>query len=197
MPPRRGSSPPRVPRLRIDLLRGASKLGQGPALDSLQTLLVPALRTASAAGAVRQVAAPVTGRYVRLVRPGRAQVLSVTEVEVMSRGENVARKGTATQSSIVAGGATGGHAPRAIDGGVDMAASAGKDPLTGTHAFTSPEQDPWWEVDLGSEQPIDVDQSVAGSAGLTHRPLRRRARHESEAGLRQGRDAGSRARRSR
>ena len=143
------------PRLRIDLLRGASKLGPGPALDSLQTLLVPALRTASAAGGVRQVAAPITGRYVRLVRPGRAQVLSVTEVEVMSRGENVARKGTATQSSIVAGGATGGHAPRAIDGGVDMAATAGKDPLAGTHAFTSPEQDPWWEVDLGSEQPID------------------------------------------
>ena len=93
---------------------------------------------------------------MRLVRPGRAQVLSVTEVEVMSRGENVARKGTATQSSIVAGGATGGHAPRAIDGGVDMAATAGQDPLAGTHAFTSPEQDPWWEVDLGSEQPIDV-----------------------------------------
>jgi plastocyanin len=92
---------------------------------------------------------------VRLVRPGRAQVLSVTEVEVMSRGENVARKGTATQSSIVAGGATGGHAPRAIDGGVDMAASAGKDPLTGTHAFTTAEQDPWWEVDLGADMPLD------------------------------------------
>ncbi len=102
------------------------------------------------------MAAPVTGRYVRLVRPGRAQVLSVTEVEVMSRGENVARKGTATQSSIVAGGATGGHAFRAIDGGVDMAASAGSDPLTGTHAFTSAEQDPWWEVDLGSELPLDL-----------------------------------------
>lgn len=144
------------PRLRIDLLRGATKLPSGRALDSLQTLLLPALRAASVAGAPAQVAAPVTGRYVRLVRPGRAQVLSVTEVEVMSRGENVARKGTATQSSIVAGGATGGHAFRAIDGGVDMAASAGKDPLTGTHAFTSAEQDPWWEVDLGAELPIDL-----------------------------------------
>jgi glucose/arabinose dehydrogenase/azurin len=152
------------PRRRIDLLRGATKLAPGSALDSLQALLLPALRAASAGGApgasgaraLSSVAAPVTGRYVRIVRPGRAQVLSVTEVEVMSRGENVARKGTATQSSVVAGGATGGHAPRAIDGGVDMAASAGKDPLTGTHAFTSAEQDPWWEVDLGSELPLDV-----------------------------------------
>jgi glucose/arabinose dehydrogenase/plastocyanin len=143
------------PRLRIDMLRGATKLPAGPALTSLQGLLLPSLRTASTPGAPRQVAAPVTGRYVRLVRPGRAQVLSVTEVEVMSRGENVARKGTATQSSIVAGGATGGHAPRAIDGGVDMAASAGKDPLTGTHAFTTAEQDPWWEVDLGADMPLD------------------------------------------
>ena len=88
------------------------------------------------------MAAPVTGRYVRLVRPGRAQVLSVTEVEVMSRGENVARKGTATQSSIVAGGATGGHAPRAIDGGVDMAASAGKDPLAARMPSRAPSRIP-------------------------------------------------------
>ncbi len=144
------------PRLRIDLLRGAQRLGRGPALASLQTLVLPALRSASTTRTADHVAAPVAGRYVRLVRPGRAQVLSVTEVEVMSRGENVARKGTATQSSIVAGGATGGHAPRAIDGGVDMAAGAGRDPLAGTHAFTSAEQDPWWEVDLGAEHPIDV-----------------------------------------
>ena len=144
------------PRLRIDLLRGAQRLGPGSALASLQTLALPALRAAANARTADQLAAPVAGRYVRLVRPGRAQILSVTEVEVISRGENVARKGTATQSSIVAGGATGGHAPRAIDGGVDMAAGAGKDPLSGTHTFTSPEQDPWWEVDLGAEQPIDL-----------------------------------------
>ncbi len=144
------------PRFRIDLLRGATRLAPGPALDSLGTLLLPALRAATVAGAPIQVEAPVTGRYVRLVRPGRAQTLSVTEVEVMSRGDNVARKGTASQSSVVAGGSTGGHAFRAIDGGVDMAAGVGRDPLSGTHAFTSAEQDPWWEVDLGSEQPIDL-----------------------------------------
>lgn len=149
------------PRLRIDLLRGAAKLAPGPALDSLAALLLPTLRAASAGSAAAgtsagHMAAPVGGRYVRLVRPGRAQVLSVTEVQILSNGENVARSGTATQSSTVAGGATGGHAFRAIDGGVDMAAPAGTDPLNGTHAFTSPEQDPWWEVDLGAEKPIET-----------------------------------------
>lgn len=142
------------PRARIDLLRGAAKLTAGPALDSLQARLLPALRLASSSGAPRQAAGPVVGRYVRIVRAGRARVLSLTEVEVMSRGENVARKGVATQSSLVAGGATGGQPSRAIDGGVDMAAG-GRDPQTGTHAFTSAEQDPWWEVDLGADMPVD------------------------------------------
>jgi len=153
-----------APRLRVDLLRGATRLPPGPALDSLRTLLMPVLtaattRTATTGTAPGQIpgqsSAPVTGRYVRLVRPGRAQVLSVTEVQVFSHGDNVARAGTATQSSTLAGGATGGHAPRAIDGGLDMAATAGTDPLNGTHAFTSAEQDPWWEVDLGAERPLD------------------------------------------
>ncbi len=144
------------PRLRIDLLRGAAKLPAGPALQSLRGHLMPTLESAASGTAPRQTVGSVTGRYVRLVRPGRAHVLSVTEVQVMSGGQNVARTGTATQSSTVAGGATGGHAFRAIDGGVDMAAVAGTDPLNGTHAFTSAEQDPWWEVDLGQARPIDA-----------------------------------------
>jgi plastocyanin len=117
---------------------------------------LPTLEAAASGKGPRQTAGSVTGRYVRLVRPGRAQVLSVTEVQVMSGGQNVARVGKASQSSTVAGGATGGHAFRAIDGGVDMAAVAGADPLSGTHAFTSAEQDPWWELDLGSHTPIDA-----------------------------------------
>lgn len=144
------------PRLRVDLLRGAAKLPAGPALDSLRGLLMPSLRSASTSQAAPQLSPPVSGRYVRLVRPGQGLVLSVTEVQVMSGSENVARGGTATQSSTVAGGATGGHAFRAIDGGVDMAAVQGTDPLNGTHSFTSAEQDPWWELDLGSEKPIDA-----------------------------------------
>ena len=81
------------------------------------------------------------------LRPARAsgprdRSLSLTEVQVFSGGENVALKGNATQSSVLAGGGTGGHALRAIDGGLEPNLPAGTDPLKGTVAFTSAEQDP-------------------------------------------------------
>ncbi len=127
--------------------------------------MLPWLRDGVAGGAaLAPPQPPVTGRYVRLVRPGRATVLSVTEVQVFSGGENVAMKGTATQSSTVAGGATGGHAPRAIDGGLEAALPAGTDPLKGTVQFTSAEQDPWWELDLGAERPIETVALWAAAA---------------------------------
>ena len=83
-------------------------------------------------------------------------MLSVTEVQVFSGGENVAMKGTATQSSVLAGGGTGGHAFRAIDGGLDPELPPDTDPLKGTVMFTGAEQDPWWELDLGADVPIDT-----------------------------------------
>ena len=143
------------PRHRIDLLRAAAKLPPGPALESVRGVLAPIVAASAGGSGPARPAPGVAGRYLRLVRPGRGVVLSVTEVEVRSGGQNIARTGTASQSTVVAGGATGGHAARAIDGGVDMAAVAGTDPLNGTHAFTRPETDPWWEVDLGAERPIE------------------------------------------
>jgi glucose/arabinose dehydrogenase/azurin len=144
-------------RLRTDLLRAAASAPEGPAVDSLRAAVLPWLRDATTTGAaLAPPQPPVTGRYVRLVRPGRATVLSVTEVQVFSGGENVAMKGSATQSSTLAGGATGGHAARAIDGGLEPDLPAGTDPLKGTVQFTSAEQDPWWELDLGAERPIDT-----------------------------------------
>ncbi|HTV00679.1 MAG TPA: PVC-type heme-binding CxxCH protein [Luteitalea sp.] len=144
-----------TPRQRIDLLRAAAKLPVGPALESVRSVLAPTLAAAVTGAVTAQPAPAIAGRYVRLVRPGRGVVLSVTEVEVKSGGQNIAKAGKASQSTIVAGGATGGHAARAIDAGVDMSAVAGTDPLNGTHAFTSPETDPWWELDLGAEKPIE------------------------------------------
>jgi glucose/arabinose dehydrogenase/azurin len=152
-------------RLRMDLLRAAAAAPEGPAVDSLRAAVLPWLRDAVATGAaLAPPQPPLTGRYVRLVRPGRATVLSVTEVQVFSGGENVAVKGSATQSSTLAGGATGGHAPRAIDGGLEPNLPAGTDPLKGTVQFTSTEQDPWWELDLGVERPIDTIALWAASA---------------------------------
>ncbi len=152
-------------RLRTDLLRGVATAPDGPAVGALRATMLSWLRDAAATGAaLAPPQPPVTGRYVRLVRPGRATVLSVAEVQVFSGGENVAMKGTATQSSTVAGGATGGHAPRAIDGGLEAALPAGTDPLKGTVQFTSAEQDPWWELDLGAERPIETIAVWAAAA---------------------------------
>ena len=152
-------------RLRVDLLRAAAEAPEGPAVDSLRATVLPWFRDAISSGAaLAPPQPPVIGRYVRLVRPGRATVLSVTEVQVFSGGENIAMKGTATQSSTLAGGATGGHAARAIDGGLEAQLPAGTDPLKGTVQFTSPEQDPWWELDLGTERPIETIALWAASA---------------------------------
>ena len=153
-------------RLRMDLLRAAAAAPEGPAVDSLRAAVLPWFRDAVATGTpLAPPQPPVTGRYVRLVRPGRATVLSVTEVQVFSGGENVAMKGTATQSSTLAGGATGGHAPRAIDGGLEPDLPAGTDPAEG-HASSSraPNRIPWWELDLGAERPIDTIALWAASA---------------------------------
>ncbi len=85
------------------------------------------------------------GRYVRIELQGR-RPLTLAEVEVMSDGTNVARRGKATQSKT----SHGGDAQRAIDGNTNPIFSAGGQ----TH---TPEGDenPWWEVDLGAEYPIE------------------------------------------
>ncbi len=87
----------------------------------------------------------VSGRYVRISLPGRGRVLSLAEVEVISDGHNVARQGTARQSSE----SSGGIASRAIDGNTSGVYGAG----SVTH--TSGENNPWWEVDLGRDVSVE------------------------------------------
>ena len=85
------------------------------------------------------------GRFVRVELPGKG-TLTLAEVEVMSGGVNVARKGRATQKNTSAGG----DASKAIDGN--------KSPAYGDGGQTHTEENtgnPYWEVDLGDEQPID------------------------------------------
>lgn len=99
------------------------------------------------------------GRYVRIEVPGRA-ILTLAEVEVFSGGENIARRGRATQKNT----AHGGDASRAIDGNKSGSYSDGGQ--THTEENTG---NPWWEVDLGSEQPIDqivVYNRTDGDLGL-------------------------------
>jgi putative heme-binding domain-containing protein len=88
----------------------------------------------------------VRGRYVRVELPGRQRTLTLAEVEVFSDGRNVARGGKATQKNT----AYGGEAARGIDGNASGSFGAGGQ----THTQENTE-DPWWQVDLGGEYPID------------------------------------------
>jgi mono/diheme cytochrome c family protein len=90
----------------------------------------------------------VSGRFVRLYLPkGTSQFLTVSEVEIMSNGRNIALQGTAKQSSDYGGG---NRAAKALDGG--------KGGSFGSCACTKQEDGAWWEVDLGGVNPIDSVQ---------------------------------------
>lgn len=84
-------------------------------------------------------------RYVRIELPGKERTLHLAEVQVFSSGENVGRKGQATQSSTEMDEV----ANRAIDGDTNGVIS------NGSVARTAEQEDPWWEVDLKSEQPVE------------------------------------------
>ncbi len=84
------------------------------------------------------------GRYVRVENSGKKKILSLAEVQVFDGEQNIALGGKAKQSST----ASGGKAIRAIDGNTVGEYTANST----TH--TSSEDDPWWELDLGSTLPI-------------------------------------------
>jgi putative heme-binding domain-containing protein len=88
----------------------------------------------------------VNGRYVRIELPGKNRTLTLAEVEVYSAGKNIARQGKASQKNT----AYGGDASRGIDG--NKSGAYGDGGQTHTEENTT---DPWWEVDLGSELPIE------------------------------------------
>ena len=88
---------------------------------------------------------PPQVRYIRIEVPGKKRVLQLAEVEALDlSGKNLARSGTATQSSRF----TAAAAARAIDGN-----TAG-DYAKGSVAHTNEEDNPWWELDLKTAQPL-------------------------------------------
>ncbi len=89
---------------------------------------------------------PVAGRFVRVEIPKEKATLSLAEVEIFSKGVNVAPRGKAQQSKD----AHGGVASRAIDGNTNTAWGGGSI----THTPEN-QPDPWWEVDLRAEVPIE------------------------------------------
>jgi hypothetical protein len=89
---------------------------------------------------------PVRGRVVRVEIPGAQKILSLAEVQVFVRGANLATDGKTRQSSTD----YDGPPEKAIDGNTNGQYFEAK---STTHTRT--EENPWWEVDLGSLRELD------------------------------------------
>ena len=94
---------------------------------------------------VRRAVETPHARYVRIELSGPGRVLSLAEVRVLGRNAIPVRGGVAAQSSTDGEAGPG----RARDGDSDG------DFAAGSVTATRPEDAPWWEVDLGSEQMIE------------------------------------------
>jgi len=114
--------------------------------SSLYGRIEPLLRGLPAELAGVPASKSVMGRYIRIEIPGNQRTLTLAEVEVFSDGRNIARQGKASQKNT----AHGGEARRAIDG--NTSGNYGDGGQTHTQENTS---NPWWEVDLGGEFPIE------------------------------------------
>ncbi len=125
-----------IPLIVDPTLRGKAYERVSPLLAGLPADLAATAKSASAG----------KGRYVRIELPRRG-TLTLAEVEVISDGRNVARRGKARQSSTASGGA----AAPANDGRTDGTYAAN----TQTHTAED-QQNPWWEVDLGAEFQIET-----------------------------------------
>lgn len=86
------------------------------------------------------------GRYVRIDLP-RKGTLSIAEVEVISAGKNIGPSGKATQNNT----AHGGDAGLAIDG--KTIGDYNQHSTTHTEENTD---NPWWELDLGTDASIET-----------------------------------------
>lgn len=85
------------------------------------------------------------GRIVRVELPGQSRFLHLAEVQVFSGADNIATTGEARQISTD----YDGPARLAIDGNTD----GQYEKKSVSH--TAQADDPWWEVDLKSERPLD------------------------------------------
>ncbi len=126
----------------LDVLDAAPFLKSAPARESVFSLCIALLEQPLPAASE-----PARGRYVRVELPGARRTLTLAEVEVLHGGINVAQGGRATQSTTN----WGGNAGRALDGNTSGTWADGGQ----THTIED-RPDPWWEVDLGSERPIDA-----------------------------------------
>jgi hypothetical protein len=89
--------------------------------------------------------APLPARYVRVEVPGKKRFLQLAEVEVFSKGVNVAKGRPAKLSSQYNTAAAG----RAVDGNTNG------DYAENSVAHSAEQDSPWWEVELSAETPVE------------------------------------------
>nr|XP_025044461.1 uncharacterized protein LOC112547122 [Pelodiscus sinensis] len=97
------------------------------------------------------------GRYVTIVIPGRAEYLSLCEVEVLSQScippqwaQNLALRRPVTQSSTYEDSLGEAVASKAVDGNREGAWDRG------SCSHTLYDTDPWWSVDLGRRHSVSM-----------------------------------------
>jgi len=114
----------------------------------------PLVATSTPTGKVMPSTAPVsstgiTARYLRIEKASEDSYIGFAEVEVMSNGTNIAPKGTATQSDVI------NHRLKlGPEKSIDDDTNPDHDHASWTR--TKRGSDVWWEVDLGSMQPIET-----------------------------------------
>jgi putative heme-binding domain-containing protein len=139
------ADPPRL----VDLVEALPMVADPAVRTALYDRIVPLLDR----GLGKEATVP--GRFVRIEMVGGMRTLWLAEVEAVAAGVNVAHSGTARQKQPAAAGV----AAAAIDGTADTATA------------TTPDEDPWWEVDLGGELPLER-LVVRHAAGLDKDRLR-------------------------
>lgn len=131
----------------VDLLAAAPRVGDDALASELFERTLPLLDGPPPQLAAEAGQRGTRGRFVRIELPGNARTLTLAEVQVLSRGNNVALDGTATQSSTN----WGGLASRAIDG-----ITSGRYGDNGQTHTNENQPDTWWEADLGAEHDLDA-----------------------------------------
>ena len=129
-----------VNAVRLEALPDDSLPGKGPGFAGGNFVLSKLTATVQPPEGSR-----LTGRFVRVEHLGKNAFLHLAEVQVFSGAENVARQGEAKQVSTD----YDGPPQLAIDGNTDGNYAAKSVSHTGSA------DNPWWEVDLKSDQPLD------------------------------------------
>ena len=129
-----------VNALRLEALPDDSLPGKGPGFAGGNFVVSKVTATVQPPEGSR-----LTGRFVRVEHLGKSAYLHLAEVQVFSGAENVARQGEAKQVSTD----FDGPPQLAIDGNTDGNYAAKSVSHTGMA------DNPWWEVDLKADQPLD------------------------------------------